>query len=182
MKKYPFLMHYIENDEYYTPPILVELILPYVKKNSTIWCPFDTAESEFVIHLKKEGHTVIHTHIIDGYDFFELMAPECDYIISNPPFSRKQDIFKRLFKMGIPFAMLMNVQILNHHETGDLFKDYDFELLLPNKRISYDGNRIPFLSGYFCYKMLPKQLKYVSVEHTNIGRHFVPSRMLKTSS
>lgn len=167
------------NDEYYTPPILVELILPYVKKGSTVWCPFDTADSEFVIQLKREGHDVINSHIIDGFDFFELMPPICDYIISNPPFSCKIDVFKRLFKIGIPFAMVMNVQILNYHETGNLFKDYEFELLLPTKRISFDGKHVPFLCCYFCYKMLPQQIKYVQVEHTNIGRHFVPSNMLK---
>ena len=107
MKHSPGQLNHQENDEYYTPPILVGVILPYVKKNSTIWCPFDTAESEFVIQLENEGHTVIHSHIIDGYDFFELLPPTCDYIISNPPFSRKNDVFKRLFKMGIPFAMVM---------------------------------------------------------------------------
>jgi hypothetical protein len=175
------LINHQVNDEYYTPPILVELILPYVKKGSTVWCPFDTADSEFVIQLKREGHNVINTHIIDGFDFFELMPPKCDYIISNPPFSCKIDIFKRLFKMGIPFAMVMNVQILNSHETGNLFKDFEFELLLPTKRISFTGSAIPFLTCYICYKMLPQQIKYVQVEHTNIGRHFVPSNMLKVA-
>jgi hypothetical protein len=182
MKHYLGQINHQVNDEYYTPPILVELILPYVKRESTVWCPFDTSESEFVIQLKQEGHRVIHSHIQDGFDFFELMAPECDYIISNPPFSRKNDVFKRLIMIGIPFAMVMNVQILNYHETGDLFKDYKLELLLPTKRISFDGSHTPFLSGYFCHKMLPVQLMYVPVEHTNIGRHFVPSRMLKASA
>ena len=86
------LINHQVNDEYYTPPILVEIILPYVKKGSTVWCPFDTADSEFVIQLKREGHNVINTHIIDGFDFFELMPPKCDYIISNPPFSCKIDV------------------------------------------------------------------------------------------
>ena len=98
------LINHQVNDEYYTPPILVEIILPYVKKGSTVWCPFDTVDSEFVIQLKRVGHNVINTHIIDGFDFFELMPPTCDYIISNPPFSCKIEVFKRLFKMGIPFA------------------------------------------------------------------------------
>lgn len=38
-----------EKDEYYTPKILVEPILKYIKPNSIIWCPFDTENSEFVI-------------------------------------------------------------------------------------------------------------------------------------
>lgn len=31
----------IKQDEYYTPRILVEPILHYLKPNSYIWCPFD---------------------------------------------------------------------------------------------------------------------------------------------
>ena len=182
MKNKKTLLNHNLKDEYYTPPILVEMILPYVKKKSTIWCPFDTADSEFVIQFKKEGHKVIHSHIFDGLDFFKLTPPKCDYIISNPPFSRKNDVFIKLFNIGIPFAMVMNVQILNYHQTGDLFKDYDFELLLPNKRISFDGNPVSFLSGYFCYKMLPQQLKYVPVKHANIGKYFEPSGMFKVAA
>ena len=41
-----------EKDEYYTPRILVEPILKYIKPNSVIWCPFDTQTSEFVIMIQ----------------------------------------------------------------------------------------------------------------------------------
>jgi hypothetical protein len=41
-----------EKDEYYTPPILVKPILKYLKPNSTVWCPFDTEDSEFVVQLR----------------------------------------------------------------------------------------------------------------------------------
>ena len=77
-------------DEYYTPSILVEPILKYLKPNSTIWCPFDTKESEFVILFKEAGHKVIYSHIWLGQDFFEYEPDEhYDYIISNPPFTKK---------------------------------------------------------------------------------------------
>ena len=32
-------------DEYYTPNILVKIILPFVPKKAIVWCPFDTADS-----------------------------------------------------------------------------------------------------------------------------------------
>lgn len=35
--------------------------------------------------------------------------PECDYIISNPPYSVKGEVLERLFNIGIPFAMLVGV-------------------------------------------------------------------------
>lgn len=49
-----------KNDERYTPPILVNPIIKYLKPNSTIWCPFDTKDSEFVILLKEAGFNVIY--------------------------------------------------------------------------------------------------------------------------
>lgn len=79
-----------KKDEYYTPPILVKPILKYLKPKSTIWCPFDTEDSEFVIQLKEQGHKVIYSHIWYGQDFFSYEPTEhYDYIISNPPFTKK---------------------------------------------------------------------------------------------
>ena len=53
-------------DEYYTPSILVEPILPYLPKDKIIWCPFDTQNSEFVLLLREKGYNVIQSHI-NGY-------------------------------------------------------------------------------------------------------------------
>ena len=139
------------NDEYYTPLYAVTILDKYIKPNSTIWCPFDTDDSEFVEHFKEIGHKVINTHIFNGEDFFSIDVPECDYIISNPPFSRKVDVLDRLFDIGKPFAM---------------FKNNKFELLIPNKRVAYiekdSGlkNSPPYLSIYVCSKLLDKQIVF----------------------
>jgi hypothetical protein len=37
-----------KKDEYYTPEMMVYPIMEYLKTGSTIWCPFDTVNSEFV--------------------------------------------------------------------------------------------------------------------------------------
>ena len=166
-------------DEYYTPKILVEPILEYVKPNSTVWCPFDTDDSEFVIGLREQGHEVIATHIWNNEDFFEIDVPECDYIISNPPFTRKLDVFERLYKIGKPFAMLMNLTAINYQEVGDFFLNKEWQLLIPNKKVSFDGNTAAFNTSYICHNMLPKDLMVVALEHNNSRRHFVASRMLK---
>lgn len=71
-------------DEFYTPEYAIEPLLPYLKPNSTIWCPFDTEESNYVKLLVKAGHRVAYSHIQYGLDFFKIEPPECDYIISNP--------------------------------------------------------------------------------------------------
>ena len=51
---------------------------------------------------------VIATHIDNGNDFFQMNI-DCDYIVSNPPYSLKAEVFNRLFKLKRPFAMLVGV-------------------------------------------------------------------------
>ena len=104
-----------EKDEYYTPSILVKPIIKYVKEKSTVWCPFDTENSEFVILLREAGHTVIATHIWNGQDFFSYEPKEnYDYIISNPPFTKKLEVLERLYKLNKPFAIVLGLPILNY--------------------------------------------------------------------
>ena len=70
-----------KNDEYYTPTYAVYPIVKYLKQGSTVWCPFDKEESNFVQVLRKEGFNVIYGHIETGQDFFKVEVPKCDYII-----------------------------------------------------------------------------------------------------
>jgi len=97
-----------KNDEFYTPPYAIYPLLKYIKPNSRIWCPFDTDRSWFVKVFKKFGHTIEYSHLELGEDFFEI-EKKCDYIISNPPYSKKGEVFDRLFNLRIPFAMLVGV-------------------------------------------------------------------------
>lgn len=167
-----------KNDERYTPPILVNPILDYIPNNATVWCPFDTEESEFVIALKERGNKVIATHIWNGQDFFEYEPSEhYDCIISNPPFSCKLAVFERLYKLDKPFAMLMNIEILNYQEVGKFFLNKDLQLLIVDKKVSFDGNTASFNTSYFCRKMLPKDLMFSHLEHNNTKHNYKGSRM-----
>ncbi len=172
-----------EKDEYYTPIVLVEAIIPHLTKPATIWCPFDTENSEFVILLKEAGFNVIFSHIWKGQDFFEYEPKEnYDYVISNPPFTRKLEVFERLFKLGKPFAMVMGLPILNYQEVGSFFlKQQDegknLQLLIVNKKVSFDGNTASFNNSYFCYNVLDKDIVFHHLEHNNSNKHFIPSRM-----
>lgn len=171
-----------KNDERFTPPILVEPIIDFISYGSTIWCPFDTQESEFVKRLSK--HSKVHyTHIWNGEDFFTYKPDfEYDYIVSNPPFSRKLDVLERLFEIGKPFAMCMNIECLNYQVMGETFFNHQCEgehlqLLIPDKKVSFDGNTSSFCTGYFCYKMLPRDLMFYHLSNNNTGADFVGSEM-----
>jgi hypothetical protein len=164
------------NDEFYTPVYAIEPILKYIKNNSVIWCPFDEEHSLFVKRFRKQGHTVIATHISTGTDFFNCDIPECDYIVSNPPYSCKGEVLQRLFKMDKPFAMLVGVVgLFESQKRFEMFMNNDFEIMYMNRRIAYFKDyseqkpslNPPFSSVYLCKGMLPKQIVFETVSKTN---------------
>lgn len=56
---------------------------------------------------------MIHSHIDEGKDFFSYEPDEpYDYIISNPPFSCKDEVLKRLYELNHPYAMLLPLPTL----------------------------------------------------------------------
>lgn len=168
-----------KNDELYTPRVAVLPIIDYLPKDKVIWCPFDTGKSEFVISLKLNGYNVVHSHISDGKDFFDYEPKEWDILVSNPPFSRKMDVLERVYSFNKPFALLMSVQFLNYHVTGDFFieKRSDVQFLFLNKRISFDGNPSSFNCSYVCRNLLPKTVIFTNVEHNNANKRYEPSFM-----
>ena len=156
--KVGFSLNKAKSDEWFTPSEAVYPILKYIKPNTTIWCPFDTEDSLFVKIFRKEGFNVIATHIFNGDDFFKIEIPECDYIISNPPYSKRNEILKRLFELRKPFAMLMNTNGLFDSEIRwNLFKKNNFSLIYLKGRTSFAQEQgveqktsPPFQSAYIC--------------------------------
>ena len=165
------------NDEFYTPRYAVLPILKYLKKNSKVWCPFDTEDSNFVKILKEQGHRVKHGSLLDGLDFFEQAVPDADYIISNPPYSIKKEVFERLFEIGKPFAMLVGVVGLFESQARfEMFRDNHFEIMYMNRRISYfkDYAEVkpalnpPFSSVYLCNNILPEQIVFEEINKKDL--------------
>ena len=61
---------------------------------------------------------MICSHIDDGKDFFIFEPPQpYDAIISNPPYSKKEAIFQRLFELGNPALFLKQHFALNGYYT-----------------------------------------------------------------
>jgi len=111
--------------------------------------------------------SVIYGHIQTGQDFFTTEVPECDYIINNPPYSLKSQMFKQLYEIEKPFAMLINFQgMFDQKDRFDLFKQHKVELLWFSPRVSYNnikGERnikVPFQSCYLCSGICHNQLEF----------------------
>lgn len=168
-----------KNDEFYTPYYAVKPILKYLDKGATIWCPFDTQDSQFVKSLQTEGYDVIATHIEDGYDFFEYEPnrDSYDYIVSNPPYSLKTEVLEKLFKMNKPFAMLVGVVgLFESQRRFEMFRDNDWEIMYLNRRVSFmkdftSGKTAlnpPFSSVYITHDILPKQVVFEEIDKKQV--------------
>lgn len=156
-------------DEYYTRQYAIKPLLKYIPSDKTVWCPFDKEESNFVKLFKENGNTIIHSHIDDGNDFFKYEPPKYDYIISNPPYSLREPILERLFLLGKPFAMLINISgLFDSKKRWELLKNNDFEIMVFDKRIDYikeeeKSSGVPFKSIYLCSKILNSQFVFKSI-------------------
>jgi hypothetical protein len=147
------------NDECYTPAYGVRPVLPYIPHGAVIWCPFDTEQSQYVRVLREAGHTVVHSHVSQGQNFFSYEPERWDIIISNPPFSGKRQIFERALSFNKPFALLMSNTWLNDAAPEQLFAERELQLLMFDKRIEFQGQKkITFSSSYYCWNFLPRQI------------------------
>lgn len=152
-------------DEKYTPFYAVEPLMKYINKDLVIWCPFDKEWSAYVQRFRENGNKVIFSHIDFGQDFFNYEPQEhYDIIISNPPFSKKVKVLKRLDELNKPYCILLPLGSLQGEKQFDYIKN-GIQLLCFKYRICfYKENYIkidkdvPFASAYFCKNVLPKDL------------------------
>ena len=102
-----------------------------------------------------------------------METPNCDYIISNPPYSLKGDVIDRLFEIGKPLAMLVGVVgLFESQHRFNLFRSHEFEIMYLNKRVSYFKDYAeqkpslnpPFSSVYICSKMLPRTIVFEEID------------------
>jgi hypothetical protein len=159
----------VNGDEYYTLQNSVDMIVPYITGSGykTIWCPFDKAESNFVKTFQKLGFSVNYGHIETGQDFFEYQEPQGEIVVSNPPFSKRDMILKRLYEWDIPFALIINFNgLFDSKKRVDIFKEHKVEMLIPKGRMRFkqkdkgELNSPNFQSIYVCNRLLGEQIVF----------------------
>jgi len=179
------LMH-SNTDEWYTPPEAVRILIPWLKAKgySKILCPFDKEESNYVKVLTENGFDVTNSHIETGTDFFKINnLNEYDAIVSNPPFSKREKILWKLFKEGVPFAMILNFNgLFDSWKRWQMFRENEFEMLIPSGRVKYfnescNGGAPQFQSVYVCSKLLPKQIEFVEMDSENRQEEQLPGQI-----
>ena len=133
------------------------------------WLIFECAwgKGNLFRFLKEEGFKVIGSD--KEFDFLKNNR-ECDCIVTNPPYSKKDAFIERCYQLNKPFALLMPLTALEGKKRGALYKRYGIQMIIPNKRINFEtpsgkGSGAWFQTAWFCYKLnLPKDLMFVELK------------------
>ncbi|HDZ5042900.1 TPA: sugar-phosphate nucleotidyltransferase [Campylobacter jejuni] len=165
-------------DEYYTPKMLIEFLIPFLYENDIekILCPFDDENSNYVKVFKKYGFDVIYGHINQGKDFFTKWWIDCEFdiLITNPPFSKKNEIIRLLDNENIDFMLLMNLMSINYQDFSETLRISNskkpINFIIPNKKVSFDGNTSSFSSGYICNCI--ENNFFIDLPHNNTNKNY----------
>lgn len=147
---------FIQHDDYMTPKYVWEHIQHLIPKDKIIWESFygDGKSGQYLTEL---GFNVIHEEI----DFFENNVG--DIVVSNPPFSKAKEIFKRLKDLDKPFILICPSSKINTSYIRENYMNQGLQLIIPKKRIQFNKivngeiqnmkNACNFDCFYYCYKM-----------------------------
>lgn len=121
-----------EKDFYPTPPEVTVALLKElnISKLSTIWEPA-CGQGHMVKTMESMGYHVIGTDIQNGIDFLKAPLVDCDWIITNPPFSLADKFIRRCWEYKKPFALLLKAQYWNAAKRVVLFQECRPLLIMP---------------------------------------------------
>ena len=153
------------SDHFQTPPWALAPILDYLNPEWKIWEPA-AGEGNMVRTLQARGHRVWGTDLESGYDFLRWQPPAhlWDCIVTNPPYSLKDEFIARCYRLGKPFALLLPIAALGEQRRMALYREHGVQVILPHERINFEtpsgeGSGAWFFSAWFLgYFGLPSDL------------------------
>ncbi len=121
-----------ETDFYPTPPEATQALLDFLKLDheSIIWEPA-CGEGHMLSVMRNNGYIAIGTDINTGSDYLKVPKIDCDWIITNPPFSLSQDFINKSIEHHKPFAFLLKSQYWHAKKRFDLFNEHKPQYILP---------------------------------------------------
>ncbi len=130
-------------DDFQTEAAAVDFLHPYIPRKMgfvmpVVWEPA-CGKGNLVQALRDQGYVVNGTDIKTGHDFMETKPPEgTECIITNPPFSMKDEFLGRCYNIGIPFALLMPITTFDSIERRSMMDEFGVEVILPPRRIKFE--------------------------------------------
>ena len=158
-------MQDIKSNELYTPYKAIEPLFEYLPKDKIYWECTDFGESKITAFLRDNGYMVVTTNK-DNFDFLvDTPDFEFDVILTNPPYTLKDDFIKKCYEYRKPFALLLPLTALEGVERGIMYREHGLEVLILDRRINFmkDKKSNWFNTSWFCHHILPEKLIFKSI-------------------
>lgn len=154
-------------DRFQTPPYALSLIIPHLQNNDLRRIHEPAAGDGYIVKtLESKDFHVTKSDILTGIDFLKPsdlpFALEFDAIVTNPPFSKKQQFLNRCYQLRRPFALLMPSTMIATGQAIKLFTQYGIEIIQPSRRICY---KTPY-KGWAWIEENPKSDRYGQIVET----------------
>lgn len=136
------LINYIKKEKFdnlYTPEYAIEPLLKYLPPLPLkIWECCDYGESKISKVLRENGYEVVFTDIIHDFNFL-IDTPNFDFdiIVTNPPYSYKNEFLEKCYSYQKPFALLLPLTALEGIERNKMFSEKGISVIVLDKRINF---------------------------------------------
>ena len=143
-------------DDFQSPACALDPLYPYLNPNWTIWEPA-AGKGNLVRALwdRDYGWGVVASDILERgtiefdcgtykpreeLDFLDgdLEDDEYDAVITNPPFSHKDEFLARCYEIGKPFSLLMPLTALEGIERQRLYRSFGVEVIILPRRLNFE--------------------------------------------
>ena len=113
----------------------------------------------FLEDFNKYGYNMVGS---GSRDFFDCGRDDIfDGVITNPPYSKKDQFIEHCYSLDKPFALLLPVTSFQG-KRGQMFMDKGMSALVYNNRIDFTGKGHPHLEMLGLYGVLcPNQIHWV---------------------
>jgi len=157
-------------DNFQTPGYAVKPLLDYINPHWNIWEPA-CGKGNIVKFFEEWGYDCRGTDLIMGVDFLTSDPKDwVDCIVTNPPYSIKNEFIARCFYLAIPFALLLPYTALETAERQAHYKTHDIQLIFMDTRIEFQtpsgqGSGAWFPTMWLTWGFgLPKQLNWAEID------------------
>lgn len=167
-------------DNFQTPATALEPLFPYLNRSWHIWEP-SAGKGNLVSGLCRAEFRVTGSDILPDSEERLFIIGEVDFltqelgpsvapvdcIITNPPFSLKDEFLTRCYALGKPFALLLPFTALEGQVRQALYREHGLELIVLPRRVNFEtpsgkGSSSWFGTAWFTWKLgVGQQLTFI---------------------
>lgn len=162
-------------DDFQTPPAALDYLVPYLPNTWTIWeCA--AGAGLLVDGFAARGYRTVASDILTGQNFLTWRPEEhWDCVVTNPPYSLKQEFMERAWNLGKPFALLLPLTTFETRRRQKILAQ-GVEVIFLGKRVNFvtpsgEGSGAWFAVAWFTWRLgIGRQLLFPAIDQSTSRR------------